>query len=110
MPHIIVEHSKDIPKDVCFKSLNQDLHNCLAKQDTINLKSIKTRSIEVDHVVVGSGENNNFIHINVLLLAGRSEELKKTMADSLFEITQNYIRNSNCLLSVNISELGTYRK
>jgi len=110
LPHIIVEHSKDISKDVCFKSLNQDLHNCLAKQETVSLKSIKTRSVEVDNVIVGSGEANNFIHINVLLLSGRSEELKSMMADSLFKIAQNYIYKFNCVLSVNISELGTYKK
>ncbi len=110
MPHIIVEHTSSIKKNIDLKKLNMDLHTCLSEQETVSLASIKTRSIEVDNAITGDGKHNSFIHINVLLLAGRSEELKTVMADRLYDVAKSHINDEHCLLSVNISHLGTYRK
>jgi len=110
MPHIIVEHTKKIGTDLDLSLLNKELHKCLSQQDTVNLPSIKTRSIEVANAIVGDGKSNDFVHINVLLLTGRSDELKKIMAEKLFDVASTYIKDFHCLLSVNIDELGIYKK
>lgn len=110
MPHIIIEHSKEVSKVVNVKELSKALHQTLSKQDTVSLNSIKTRSIECDNALVGDGTNNHFIHIQVLLLSGRSEKLKEKMAFNLHETAKNTLGTFACSLSINIDELGTYKK
>ncbi len=110
MPHITVEHTKDISTLIDLNKLNTDLHTSLSKQETVSLASIKTRSVAVDNVIIGNGETNNFMHINVMLLKGRKKDLKEKMAKDLFDVANNYLQNISCLLSVNIADLGTYQK
>lgn len=110
MPHIIVEHTSSIAQSVNMNELNKNLHSCLAAQETVSLQSIKTRSIQAENVFVGDGTINDFIHITVLLLQGRSEELKATMTENLFQEAQKSLKGLECLLSVNIDDLGVYKK
>ena len=109
MPHIIVEHSK-LDSKVDINSLNKALHACLSEQETVSLNAIKTRSIETNNVLIGDGSKNDFIHIQVLILTGRSEELKHSMANNLFECAKKQLNNDSINLSINIDELGVYKK
>lgn len=108
MPHIIVEHTGLDSKDI--NALNKNLHTCLSEQETVSLESIKTRSMRVENAFVGDASNNEFVHITVLLLTGRSEELKKTIAQNLFDCAKTNLKNANLKLSVNVEELGVYKK
>lgn len=110
MPHIIIEHSKEIKQEVELAQLAMDLHQGLAEQDTVKLGSLKTRTQEVRNLIIGDNETERFLHVQVFLLKGRSEELKQTMADNLFKIAQGHLKESPSSLSVNVSELGAYSK
>ncbi len=110
MPHIIIEHTKLVSEKIDIKQFNKDIHNCLSNQETVSLESIKTRSIELDNTLVGNGSNNNFVHITILLLQGRSSELKAKMADNIYKQAKSSLENIDCLISVNIDELGVYKK
>ena len=110
MPHIIIEHTKDIAEAVNTHDLNKKLHVCLAAQETVKLESVKTRAIPVENAVVGDGSIEDFVHITVLLLEGRSKELKATMAQNIFNEAQSMLKDVNCALSVNVDDLGVYQK
>ena len=115
MPHIIIEHDSSISKKLNLGSMVKDLHTNLASQKTVKLEFLKTRTIEVDNVLIGTGKHNQMIHVNVLLLTGRSTELKEKMSNDLFDIVKDYLDKSeigmeDCSLSVNVDELGSYRK
>lgn len=107
MPHLILEHNledEELVKYACKK-----LHGCLAKQDTIKLASIKTRSIFVSSVVLGDGtEKGLFAHLNLKLLAGRSEELKSKMSRDLLDSLKASLKKG--ALSVEVKELENYSK
>jgi 5-carboxymethyl-2-hydroxymuconate isomerase len=110
MPHIIIEHTETLAENLSLVDFNRGLHDCLAEQETVSLDSIKTRSIEVKRAVVGDGSNNDFVHITILLLAGRSEALKKKMAENIFNKAQSLMGGLDARLSVNIDDLGVYKK
>jgi 5-carboxymethyl-2-hydroxymuconate isomerase len=110
MPHIIIEHDEKTKNEIDLGKLAESLHLNLASQDTIKLEAIKTRTVELKNVIVGTGESNRMIHIEVLLLEGRSQELKEHIAQELFNVTQKILEDLECALTVNIAELGVYKK
>lgn len=111
MPHIIIEHDSNIKNEIDLSNLVKTLHSTLATHETIKLEALKTRTIEVGNVLIGNSDMpNKMIHITVLLLAGRSDELKETMAKSLFDKTREALKGSICSVTVNIDELATYIK
>lgn len=87
MPHIIVEHTKDV-SDV--QKLLINLHKNLASQETVVLNSLKSRSIAVGHAVVGNGETDSLLHITLKLLPGRSDELLLKMTSDLQAIAADH--------------------
>ena len=110
MPHIIIEHDSKTKESVDLKALATCLHNTLAAQETVRLEAVKTRTLEIDNVTVGAGEHNEMLHVEVKLLEGRSVELKEQMALALFNEASNFLEGKNCSISVNIIELGVYKK
>tara|TARA_Y100000385_G_C12825917_1_gene522394 strand:- start:400 stop:735 length:336 start_codon:yes stop_codon:yes gene_type:complete len=111
MPHIIIEHDSKIKSEVDLSILADTLHSSLAAQKTVKLEALKTRTIEVENVLIGNNDMpNKMIHITVLLLAGRSDELKEKMAKSLFDKTKELLDGFSCSITVNIDELATYIK
>lgn len=107
MPHIILEHNIDdeeLVKYACKK-----LHGSLAKQESVKLESIKTRSVLVSSLILGDGvEKSLFAHVNLKLLPGRSLELKETMSKALLESLKMSIKTGS--FSVELNELEAYCK
>jgi 5-carboxymethyl-2-hydroxymuconate isomerase len=110
MPHITIEHDNQIKNEIDLHALASSLHQNLAIQDSISLEAIKTRTIEIENVIVGDGKNNKMIHIELELLKGRSVELKEHMAQVLFDTAKKVLAQTSCALTVNICELGVYKK
>jgi len=108
VPHIIVEHTIGVSKHI--NELNKKLHVCLSEQETVSLSAVKTRSHLIQNAIVGDESITDFVHINILLLSGRSDELKKNMSDNIFDCAYDVLKESNLALSVNIDDLGTYKK
>ena len=110
MPHIIIEHYSKTKTQADLAKLTQSLHTTLAAQETIKLEAIKTRTIEIDNVIVADGSNNQMLHVEIRLLTGRSVELKETMANAIYNTAKEVLEGVDCLLTVNVSELGVYKK
>ena len=110
MPHIVIEHDSEIKKNIDLKKLAHSLHQTMASQETVALEALKTRTIEVSNVIIGDGKDNKMIHVEVQLLTGRSDELKVKMGEDIFLECKKYLEGIVCSLSVNVTELGTYKK
>lgn len=90
----------DMPK------LLEKLHFCLAEQDTIKVEAIKTRAIPVQDVVLAAGDSGDkMIHITLKLLPGRSDALKKTMAEALWNLTRDHVKDERVMLTAEVAEL-----
>lgn len=109
MPHIIIEHSQSTAGEIDLNKLANSLHQELSEKETISLSNIKTRCHLAKNVIIGENSSKKFLHITVKLLSGRSEELKKEIADSLFEKIEKFTKN-NSYVSVEVVDLQTYRK
>lgn len=111
MPHIVIEHQEETPNDFDLNVLSRELHNYLAEHETINKKSIKTRTQLVKNVYVGEeSAKNKFIHVTILLLAGREKSLKELIVKNIYTKAASIIDNSDYTLSVEARDLGTYYK
>ena len=104
MPHIIVEYSEHLSVDI--PKLLEDLHYDLSEKETINIHTIKSRAIPVKYTIVGDGKDADLmIHITVRMLPGRSDDLKKSIAQSLHETARKAVPDDRINISVEIQEL-----
>ena len=108
MPHLIVEHSKNIKLKKDFKSLTEELHQSFSEQETVRLSAIKTRTTASENVIVGDGTKPEFLFLKVLLLPGRSEELKQKFCEVLSEVIKEHVYEEQCSFCIEICELQHY--
>jgi 5-carboxymethyl-2-hydroxymuconate isomerase len=102
MPHIIVEHTRDIEN---VADMLRDLHACLAGQDTFDIDTLKTRSVALNHVVIADGTCTSMVHITVKLLPGRGDALLHKMTSDLRSIALNYVSSLTTKTTVESVEL-----
>ena len=116
MPHLIIEHNQTVNKNLNISRLTKSLHQILAKQESIKLESIKSRSIVIDDCLIGDSETKpDFIHVTLKLLAGRSDELKNSIGQSLQEEIFNEFQKAKrsrttASITLEIRDLETYFK
>ncbi len=120
MPHIIVEHSKDISNKKVIEIL-PEIQKIIEsiKGGNFTLEACKARSISFDEYFVGSRNNEKsaFLHITVKILAGRTIEIKKELAEKIAKFAEEFLKLQNitkerCDLSVDIVDMEkeTYQK
>ncbi|POZ62075.1 5-carboxymethyl-2-hydroxymuconate Delta-isomerase [Chromobacterium alticapitis] len=82
MPHCIIECSADLARHPEIATLAKAIHDAAEQSGLFQTADIKTRLLPAAQALVGGAEAD-FIHINCLVLAGRSAEQKGKLADSL---------------------------
>ena len=108
MPHIIIEHSEDLP--VLPQVLVEKIHKCTFESGLFDLETIKTRAVAYQQYQLGVGKEG-FIHVQAHIMAGRTVEQKQTLSEHLLAWLKTYCRESDSL-SVNIYDIQheIYRK
>lgn len=119
MPHLIIEHSKNIQKN-SIKFLEQEIQNIMQiSEGNFSADECKCRSYSFDEYFVGRSDQSNasFIHITLKALTGRPVEIRKNLAEKIAQFTKTFITNLNlptnrCDISVDIVEMerATYQK
>ncbi|WP_042147023.1 5-carboxymethyl-2-hydroxymuconate Delta-isomerase [Paucisalibacillus sp. EB02] len=119
MPHITVEYTDNLRDDGDIKGLLKKINETLiAEGGTFPVGGIRSRAIELkDYVVAdGTGKDDAFIHVTLKIGSGRSDEVKKSACDRLFELVENHFKeqftNRNLALSLELYEFmhPTYKK
>lgn len=92
MPHLVLEYSADLAETHDISELIDDLFATACGHAVFanNLKAVKARSIACDNARSG-GSPQNFAHLTVRLLAGRSKEAKANLAETLLEILDRHL-------------------
>jgi 5-carboxymethyl-2-hydroxymuconate isomerase len=120
MPHIIIEHSKDILSD----NLSDFLPKIPQEMEKIeggnfSLEACKLRSFSFENYFVGSKnqQNSSFFHATIKILEGRNAQVKKNLAQNISRICQEFLKLQNISkervdLSVDIVDMDkeTYQK
>ncbi|OHU89088.1 MULTISPECIES: 5-carboxymethyl-2-hydroxymuconate isomerase [Pseudoalteromonas] len=108
MPHLIIEHSNNLP--IPAQQLVEAVH--LATQSTalFDPTTLKTRTQSTDYYKLAEGKIG-FVHIHAHLIEGRSEAQKQLLSNALLEVLQTMF-DTNWLLSVHPYDLlpSIYRK
>ena len=110
MPHITVEYSANILDDVDIKNLLSQVNKFLAGTGLFNLNDIKSRAIEHDMYVIGDGDSARaFVTVNVCILSGRDERVKKQLSDGVLKLLETSfpktLAEQKASLTVQISEI-----
>ncbi|MDW0115409.1 5-carboxymethyl-2-hydroxymuconate Delta-isomerase [Sporosarcina thermotolerans] len=119
MPFFLVEYTDNIKEEVDIKKLLEESHKVLIARDTVfPIGGLRSRAIELKEYRVADGaEDDAFVHAQLKIGAGRSEEVKKDVCDALFEVmkehfhpvmSKRYLALSMEL--VEFSEAGTYKQ
>ena len=117
MPHCVVEYSDNIADDFDIKNLLSQINQYLAGTELFNLNDIKSRAVCHDLYVIGDGdESRSFVTINLSILSGRDEVVKKQLSDGLLRLLEkNFpltLSKQKASLTVQRSEMdkGSYRR
>lgn len=112
MPHIIIEHSKNILEKESLK-IGQEIQKIMAGiiEGNFDPDQCKIRCIAYQNYIVGLEKNHeNFIHISIKILSGREVAIRKKLALETFEYAKNFYKNlqlprKRCDISVDIIEV-----
>lgn len=124
MPHIIIEHSDNILASDALK-IGAQIQQIMAEivEGNFDPNQCKVRSTSYKNYLVGL-ENvdlektpQDFIHLSIKILAGRSLEIRQKLASQSFDFIKKFYNDLNishqrCDVSVDIIEMArdTYQK
>lgn len=98
MPQLKLEITNNIREDINFKNFFLSAHQLLAQGINCNISDCKSRTAYLQNYFVGEGEEENaFIHLEVSILEGRPEEIKKELAENLQVLLKTLLVNQNKL-------------
>lgn len=120
MPHVIVEHSVNFPKN-SVKKIQTEIQKIMTSitEGNFDADQCKCRSISFDEYLVGlpNQENASFIHISIKILGGRSAEVRKKLATKAADFVQktfeeSQLKTERCDISVDVIEMDreSYQK
>ena len=92
MPHIVLEYSSDLTASVDFERLLDALHQILGNVESFETDRIKSRSLELDHYLVGRERDRRLVHVAVSFSHGRSEALRVELGQRLLDFLMNEVR------------------
>lgn len=116
MPHLVVEHTSNL-HDLQAKELLYSLNHALVETGQIKPNELKSRISSTSQFLIGLGDlKHGFIHVHIYLLAGRSEDQKKQIADAAIQALEEFrayqAHKLNVQLSVQLTDMPSldYRK
>jgi len=92
MPHFIVEYTSNIKQEARISQLLAKANEILVAQGGVfPLGGIRSRAIELQDYCIADGEADYaFVHCNLKIGAGRSDNEKKKVCDDLFDAIREH--------------------
>jgi len=109
MPHLILEYTDNVEFEA--QPLFARLHDELVATGAVNLKGLKSRAIRhTEHRMADGYQDYGFVHLNILLRAGRSLETQQEVAQRAMGVLEetfgHYFEQDYLSLSVDIKEMA----
>ena len=110
MPQITVDHSADLDDRIDRDGLAAAVHQAAVDTVAARIPACKTRFRRVDATVVGDAAAS-LVHVEIGLLAGRTEEAKASLAEAVLAALPHHIKEPTAVhLSTEIRDLApSYR-
>lgn len=99
-----IEFSGNILEKDDFHTLFPKCHEVLVKTLPTNLINCKSRAVQYSLYCIGNGHKNNaFIHCDLRVMAGRSDETLRKLIHELMEVLKIHFSASLKILSLEIT-------
>jgi 5-carboxymethyl-2-hydroxymuconate isomerase len=96
MPHTIIEHSFKISAQTIDSLLLQFNKKIASSEGNFDISQCKARSVSLSNFVVAEGSaSQDFMHITVKIMEGRSIEIRRNLAINLLEMTSDFLKQHN---------------
>ncbi|WP_328317124.1 5-carboxymethyl-2-hydroxymuconate Delta-isomerase [Streptomyces sp. NBC_00388] len=114
MPQITVEYSESLEDAFDRRGFALALHPVVVETVSAGLPACKTRFVRAAGFVAGDGAADDaVVHVEIALLAGRTDEAKARLSEAVLDIARRYLAptRSTVHLSAETRDLDTsYRK
>lgn len=84
MPHVIIEYADILEAQITRKNLINAIHQTVENSGLFNAGDIRSRTQSFDKFRLGVPQHS-FLHITIKLLAGRTDEQKLKLTQSVIE-------------------------
>ncbi|MFJ9036178.1 5-carboxymethyl-2-hydroxymuconate Delta-isomerase [Streptomyces sp. NPDC102406] len=107
MPQITVDHSADLDGRLDRPGLADAVHRACVDTVAARIPACKTRFRRAEETIVGDGaEAAALVHVEIALLAGRTEEAKTALVDAVLALLPAHIKEpEGAHLSVEVRDL-----
>jgi 5-carboxymethyl-2-hydroxymuconate isomerase len=110
MPHFIVEVSDNLVEDIDPSVFLRGLHTTLASSGPFPLDQMKGRVVTHSKYLVSDGSSPSaFVHVTVLVLEGRSPEVRREAGAQLIEFLNGFFKQSRselkCAITLELREM-----
>lgn len=110
MPHISIEYSANLEKDLEMGELCSRILAAAASTDLFELGAIRVRALRADaYAIADRDARNAFLHIAFAIGKGRSYEQKRLAGEAVFASAVTFagdlLSAGNCAISLELSEI-----
>ena len=94
MPHIHLETTADLPENADVPDILEALVASLSTQESVSPASVKAYHTLRSNWAMGAGAPAGFAHCTLMVLTGRSPELRRRMAEAAMSTLQEHFKMS----------------
>ena len=94
MPHIKLEHTENLASDK-IHNVFKELINILIKNALVKKGNCKCKAIQIPVYSIGNNNSDHLYHLEISLLKGRVEEIRKVIGQKSLEILKKYFVDNN---------------
>jgi 5-carboxymethyl-2-hydroxymuconate isomerase len=110
MPHLVLEHSSNVPDEPDFDLVLRRLHEAMTTIGPFDLSNVKSRVVRRERFRLADGAPDRaFVHLTVSVLAGREARvLRETGAALLAVLRESFPRaraERRCDVTVELREM-----
>ena len=94
MPHVKLEYTENVQWKNPIQDIFPKLQTVLIQHARVNPQNCKSRATELkDSYCTSKSHPGGFIHLEISLLSGRTEEVKTNIGKECSRIIQSFIKN-----------------
>jgi len=94
MPHLTVEYSANLKKQVDILKLVETVHQAALRTGVFEVAAVRTRAAGRDYYAIADGHPDNaFVAISVRVAPGRPPETRRRVGQEIFDATCEFLKN-----------------
>lgn len=110
MPQITLHYTANITSSVHFDEMFLKIHRILNETGGVDIGNCKSRALRFEDYFIGEGKPEKaFVHLDVALLEGRSDEVKSELGNEILEYLKSAygtaIKQTDLQITVEIRDI-----